>query len=111
MSEPKIYAEGPSVFVSPVETERGASLGFRLALCESEGNANVVAKRCDQFEGLLAALTFALPHARAAWMKAVNNAPQGEAAYTRWAASPEWKALDEGLKAAEAALCAAAAPA
>ena len=82
MSEPKIYAEGISVFVSPVETERGASMGFRLTICDSESNAKVVAKRCHQFEGLVAALQFALPHARAAWMRAVNNAPQGEGVTT-----------------------------
>lgn len=111
MSEPKIYAEGNEVFVAPVETERGVTLGFSVCICESEDNAKIVAKQLNQFDGLVAALEFALPHARDAWMKAVNNAPQGTAAYERWAAMPAWIKLDQGLKAAEAALQAAKVPA
>lgn len=105
--EGRIYSEENVVFVAHVERPTGTTLGFQLAECSSPENAQEVAKRCDQFAGLVAALSFALPYARAAWMQALNNAPQGEAAYGRWAALPSWRQLDEGLKAAEAALSAA----
>lgn len=111
MSEGRIHAEGSAVMMAPIQSETGVTLGWKVAECENEPTAAEIARRCEMFKVLLTerdaavkALSFTLRFAREAWMKAANNAPQGEAAYQRWAAMPEWIALDQGVKAAEAAV-------
>lgn len=111
MSEGRIVAKGDSIMMEPVHSATGVTMGWKMAECENEATAAEIARRCDMFKLVLSerdvlvkALRFALPFARDAWMRAVNNAPQGTAAYEKWAAMPQWIRLDEGLKNAEAAL-------
>ena len=111
MSEGRIVAEGDTIIMEPVHGATGITMGWKMAECQDDATATEIARRCEAFkvvlperDALVKALTWALPFARAAWMQALNNAPQGTAAYARWAAMPEWIKLDEGLENAEAAL-------
>ena len=52
----RIYAQGAKVMMAPTESERGVTLGGAIAEAQNEQTAQEIAKRCDVFDEVTAAL-------------------------------------------------------